>query len=723
MVGLSLTLLIIVCAIHAFIGMIVVIKNPKDRTNLVFGGFIASVIGWLVANYFSNDLGASLFVANILNRVTFIMPGLALYFLLLFMLELTRFIRKLNTVQLVALSLFCVSGSLFAGTNAVVAGIIPRPAGYEVIFGPLSPLYFGFLLLLGCFIFGIQVVALRRLQGQERARLQYISLTLVVSTVLSLFTNAVLPVLSVNYYFSDLGPLSTVVASAGFGYTILRYRLFDIRFVVARSITYILLLTTLGGLYGFATFTFSRIVFPGDISDFQQELISTFFALIFAFTFQPLRRGFEILTDRIFYRAHYDSQEVLHSFSNVLASERELDQLLRHSLKYLCRSLNIEFAQVIVFDAGRVYRIEHFGPLPHRLMVAPELKQLNRPILVADELNEGDRRRALMQDHGVRVSLFLRTHEEVVGYVLLGDKLSGNIFSSQDLRLLEIINQELAVAVQNAKAYAQIEDFNITLQQRVDHATNRLRVANRHLKELDLAKDEFISMASHQLRTPLTTIKGYLSMLQEGDAGKITTNQREFVDYAFGASERMVNLISDLLNVSRLSAGRFLIETKPIDIVAMVSDEVRQLQSHATNKKLTLTFESPETPLPPVELDENKTRQVVMNFIDNAIYYTQSGSVTVRLDRDKDNVRLEVEDTGIGVPDASRHKLFTKFYRADNAQNIRPDGTGLGLYLAKRVVEDQGGTIIFKSTEGKGSTFGFELPFKPARSEKEEKHG
>ncbi|HEY6736818.1 MAG TPA: ATP-binding protein, partial [Candidatus Saccharimonadia bacterium] len=371
----------------------------------------------------------------------------------------------------------------------------------------------------------------------------------------------------------------------------------------------------------------------------------------------------------------------------------------------------VQYVQIVVFNHDRVYRIDHFGPVPQRLMVASQLAKLNRPMLIADEL-EGGERKSLLEEHGIRVSVTLRTSEEFVGYLLLGDKLSGDIYSSQDIQLLEIIGKELAVAILKAKAYAEIQAFNITLQARVDHATNRLRVANRHLKELDHAKDEFISMASHQLRTPLTTIKGYLSMLEEGDAGRLSQAQKDFVDYAFGASERMVNLISDLLNVSRLSAGRFLIQAKPTDMVQMVADEVRQLQSHAKSKGIGLVYVKPEGDFPLVELDDNKTRQVVMNFIDNAIYYTQEGEVRVILELAGDHVRLEVRDTGIGVPREAQRKLFSKFYRAENAQIVRPDGTGLGLYLAKRVVEDQGGTIIFSSVEGKGSTFGFELPLK-----------
>ncbi|HEY2003718.1 MAG TPA: HAMP domain-containing sensor histidine kinase [Candidatus Saccharimonadia bacterium] len=465
-------------------------------------------------------------------------------------------------------------------------------------------------------------------------------------------------------------------------------------------------------IYVLAIFAISQVLFPAHRVEVSQSFVYLAMALILALTFQQLRRFFERITERVFYRDHYDSQVVLNNFTQILVSELDLNRILKKALTTLCDSLRIQFGQIIVFNNDSVYRIEHYGPLPHRLMVAPELRRLNRSILVADEL-EGGERKSLLEGHGVRISMMLSTHDQFVGYFLLGDKLSGDIYSNQDIALLEIIRNELAVAILNAKAYAEIQAFNASLQARVDHATNRLRVANRHLKELDKAKDEFISMASHQLRTPLTTIKGYLSMMLEGDAGPISPGQKEFAQFAFDSSERMVNLISDLLNISRLNAGRFLIQRTPTDMVQMIEDEVRQATQHADGKGLKLVFDRPDHPLPPVEIDENKTRQVVMNFIDNAIYYTQKGEVRVVLKQTGDMVHLEVHDTGIGVPEQARRKLFTKFYRAENAQIVRPDGTGLGLYLAKRVIQDQDGTIIFNSVEGKGSTFGFELPFKP----------
>jgi signal transduction histidine kinase len=260
----------------------------------------------------------------------------------------------------------------------------------------------------------------------------------------------------------------------------------------------------------------------------------------------------------------------------------------------------------------------------------------------------------------------------------------------------------------------ELERYNVTLQEKVDKATARLRTANRNLKVLDKTKDEFISMASHQLGTPITAIVGYLSMALDDDKNNMTPSQRQYIEYAMEASERMGAMSSDLLNVSRLSAGRFVIRREPIDLVKMVQEEVDQLRPAAERKGLKLKFTPPK--LPVIEIDASKTRQVIMNFIDNAIYYTETGSITIKIEQIHDALAYTVTDTGIGVPTAEKPKLFSKFYRADNARVVRPDGTGLGLYLAKRVIEDQDGSLVFESEVGKGSTFGFVLPLKPKTS-------
>lgn len=338
--------------------------------------------------------------------------------------------------------------------------------------------------------------------------------------------------------------------------------------------------------------------------------------------------------------------------------------------------------------------------------------KINQRLIVTDEL-EGvympEQSFLRGKDIVILAKLASNSHgsASVIGYLALGPKKSGNPYGPQDIKIIEIVANELVIAVQNALRFEEIENFNVTLQGKVDEATKKLRKANEKLREMDETKDDFISMASHQLRTPLTSVKGYLSMVLEGDAGKITHMQREMLGQAFFSSQRMVYLIADLLNVSRLKTGKFVIEPTPVDLAEVVSQELGQLEETAASRSLALKFDKPKN-FPVLMLDETKIRQVIMNFVDNAIYYTPSGGhITVHLVDNKDTVELRVEDDGIGVPKSEQAHLFTKFYRAGNARKARPDGTGLGLFMAKKVIVAQGGSTIFESQEGKGSTFGF----------------
>jgi signal transduction histidine kinase len=214
-------------------------------------------------------------------------------------------------------------------------------------------------------------------------------------------------------------------------------------------------------------------------------------------------------------------------------------------------------------------------------------------------------------------------------------------------------------------------------------------------------------MASHQLRTPLTTIKGNISLILDGDAGEVNDVERKLLTQTSYSTQRMIYIIADLLNVSRLRTGKFVIDSAPVDLIKVIEEELDQLQYAAQSKSLKLEFKKPDK-ITPIMLDESKTRQIIMNFVDNAIYYTPTGKkITMELSENNSMIEFRVTDEGIGVPKSEQHHLFTKFYRAANARKARPDGTGLGLFMAKKVIIAQGGAVIFDSKENKGSTFGF----------------
>lgn len=292
----------------------------------------------------------------------------------------------------------------------------------------------------------------------------------------------------------------------------------------------------------------------------------------------------------------------------------------------------------------------------------------------------------------------LMARRRLVGLLVIGFLTPVDTLSQTDQKLLDRLSESIGVALDNKLLFEENQ-----------HVLKELRESNKKLKELDETKDDFISMASHQLRTPLTSVKGYISMIMEGDAGKVTHMQREMLGQAFFSSQRMVYLIADLLNVSRLKTGKFVIEPTPVNLATMVAEELGQLEETAAAHSLKLTYDKPKD-FPLLMIDEVKTRQVIMNFVDNAIYYTPNGGqIDVQLIEKDATVELRVTDDGIGVPKSEQPHLFTKFYRAGNARKARPDGTGLGLFMAKKVIVAQDGSIIFESKEGNGSTFGFIL--------------
>ena len=523
--------------------------------------------------------------------------------------------------------------------------------------------------------------------------------------------------LATNKVAQIVVPISFLLLVVAFAYAIIKHRLFDIKLIVARSLGYILTLSTLVGGYALSIFVVSSIVLKHSTVTTAEQAVYIILTLVFGFSLSPLKKFFDRLTNRLFYRDAYNAQDLLDKFNKILVGNIDLDTILKQSADIIAGTLKAEFAAFLIRETEGTSRRASFSKIvelntDNILALKPKVKGKTE-LFVADEIeDEHDRYKKVLGENNVAIAAKLAGDGTgpSMGFLLLGPKQSGNPYNKQDLQVLDIIANELVIAIQNALRFEEIETFNITLQQKVNDATRQLRQTNEKLKALDETKDEFISMASHQLRTPLTAVKGYVSMVVEGDAGKLNKQQKELLDQAFASSQRMVYLIADLLNVSRLRSGKFVIENKPTMLADVVESEMEQLTDMANSKDQTLTYVKPDK-FPTLNMDETKIRQVIMNFADNALHYTPNGGhIQINLEDKGDTIEYTVVDDGLGVPKAEQHHLFTKFYRAGNAKKARPDGTGLGLFMAKKVVVAQGGSIIFKSEENKGSTFGFVFP-------------
>ncbi|MEA2113397.1 MAG: ATP-binding protein [Patescibacteria group bacterium] len=230
-------------------------------------------------------------------------------------------------------------------------------------------------------------------------------------------------------------------------------------------------------------------------------------------------------------------------------------------------------------------------------------------------------------------------------------------------------------------------------------------------KEIEQLKTEFVSIAAHQLRTPLSAIKWTLRMILDGDVGKLSQEQSDFLERGYQSNERMIVLVNDLLNVARIEEGRFVCNLSPHSLEKIIEKTIDDLSAIIQKKNIKLLFEKPKGYSPNVNIDKEKIMLVIHNLMDNAVCFSRRGEkVVISVKYDKINAEVMVKDSGIGIPVSQHNRIFSKFFRAENAVRLETEGTGFGLFICKNIIEAHHGKIWFESEENKGTTFWFTLP-------------
>ena len=712
----ELLLLPIATFANLLLGYLVLLNAPKRLSSWFFAMTLLGVALWAIGDFIVL-VASSPQILLIGERIFYAAPMLIPATLILFGLTFPDRPLKKKTALFISIPVVLATLLVAVWPQLIVRSItLGSQLNTPVPRLPEFTLYAAYFSLM---FMAVYVILYRSYRNEQltlaRSQLQYTFTGAILASVPALLSNLSLPIMG-NGKYIGLGPLFTTIFLLAIALSIVRHKMFDIRTFVVRSVAYILSLGVLAILFGLIVFGLAQWIF-GLHLDFQAQVFISIGTTIAALVFSHIKAFFDKVTNSLFYRDAYDSQLLFDRLNRLLVSNTNITPLLKHSADVLRDTFKADFCYFAIRESEHTpQRI--IGEAPH--VPSPEdvglvrglTPRLKHKIIVADEL-EGAMQplREVLRSNKIailgRLTPNTHTTNEGMGYLVLGARRSGNPYTSKDLHTLETIVNELVIAVENSLRFEQIQHFNETLQENISEATRKLRRTNEKLQGLDATKDEFITMASHQLRTPLTAVKGYLSMVLEGDAGKLNDNQRKLLEQSYVSAQRMVYLIADLLNLSRLSTGKFIIESIPTNLADVVQGEVDQLVETARSRDVALHYERPAN-FPELMLDETKIHQVVMNLIDNAIYYTSAGgNVDIELRETKASVEYLVRDTGIGVPRAQQRHLFSKFFRAENARQARPDGTGLGLFMAKKVIAAQGGAIIFESLEGKGSTFGF----------------
>jgi len=708
--------LIVAIAVNLALSLVILTRATRASSTAYFGISALFIAFWALGSLLL-VYGSTVDIAYVGLMIYLIAPMLTVLYMVLF----SKYFSDVATKgKIGAVASYTILTVIFA-----IVTLVQVPGSHVVVTlngmeGNRINLQFGWYLFYSTFFSLMFVISyvylffgLLKSKGRVYFQRRLVFIGIVATSMLALATNIALPLLGYSGLIW-LGPAWTIFYILTTCYAMIKHGLFDLRLALVLTFTYALSLASLTILYYILALTISAI-FLRDGAAEGINGINLAIALLLAFLFQPIRKFFDKFTSNIFYQDSYRVDAFFAELSKTLSSTNNLHILLQRATQKISQTLKADDASFVVYTGeGRTEQIGvgKYARLTHKDIAWLD-EQLHsseiQPKVLAMLDEEEEALRRMMVSHRIAIILPISRQGEKMGYLFLGEhKRSG--YSARDLRVVRALADELAIAIQNALSVEEIRELNGHLEQRISAATKELRANNVQLQRLDEAKDEFISMASHQLRTPLTSIKGYISMLIDGDVGEVTKEQKHLLNEAFVSSERMVRLIGDFLNVSRLQTGKFVIDKHPVDLALLVQREIDGLEQNAAARGMKFEYKKPKD-IPMLELDENKIQQVVMNFSDNAIYYSKEKSkITVSLKKGDGYVEFNVIDTGIGVPEEEQSQLFNKFFRATNARRARPDGTGVGLFLAKKVIDDHGGKILFESKEGKGSTFGFRLP-------------
>lgn len=721
-----LQLAILVASIvgNLVLGIFAYRANPKSKTNQFFVLLVLTTIVWLLVNHLeftSIDKETALVYA----RLVICFAAAQIFFLFLFTHTFPNKSIQLNKSFLAVLVLYTLFVMALALSPYIFTGIesmdpIPSPRA-----GPAIP----FFAVMAIGVFGGTIYNLikktRNARGLIRQQLNYLSIGIITSFSLIALSNFILVIFFDNFNFLIFTPVYTLIMVGALAYAVVAHHLFDIRIIIKRTVVYSALLAFILSTYAAVIFVFSTF-FGGEVAPLPttSALVANLLAaVLIAFGFGPLNKWLSNFTDKFLFRGEYDSDEVVQRLTNALASVVDLDEAAMTMMQEATAAFRIRLAATFILQdldhTISVRRIKSLGYINPSNLQLPNNSPLfqffadNPKIVITEELERRceNARDTFAQTCGPIVEVLKRfkaavampiviqaqtkgngiEENKLIGIVLFGEKLSGDIFSTQDRNLLEIIASQTATAVQKARFY-----------------------------EEDQLKSEFVSIASHELLTPTAAIEGYLSMILEEGMGKVDVKAKSYLTKVYRSSRRLSELVKDLLSVSRIEAGRIVIDKQPFDLVEVITGAVDDLAVTAQQKGIKLTFEKPKGALGKAYGDSQKATQAMINLVGNAIKYNRPKGGWVKLDVSRQNHELlvRVQDSGIGIKKEEQKHLFEKFYRTEDVMTSEHQGTGLGLFITKNLVELMGGKIGMESEFGKGSTFFFTLPVATG----EEKH-
>ncbi len=722
---LQLAVLAFIITGNSLVAFIVLQRNMRSATHILIAILALLLTGWTVANYLAlspNPELVRLFWVRVVMVIT--SPFGVVVFLLSSVFPGNKYTvsRRMTAVMLGLVAVTMV----LATTPLVFLRLINFSDGnFSLIPGVGIVLFAVSLIVFTTWGFVRFVRKMLGSKGVLRNQYQLVTVGMMLSFSFIILTNFLAVILFQSVRLTFFGPPLTLIMVGSMTFAVMKHQFLGIRMTIVRSISFSILIGFTALMYSLLLFGLTRLFLKEQITP-QATIISALIVFPVLLSFESLKKIIQKITEKLFYKYTYDLDMVVQELAQAMSSTLDLSTLLAQIILLLQIRVKISFIKIGLIQDNEL-RFYINGKLLPAEEHSSELLKLSQyassssgNMLVFEALEEGPLKQK-MRELEVEVILALETKDALLGSVFLYSKRNGESYSPQDIQLLKIVNPQLSVAVQNAQSFNAISKFNITLRDEVDEATKELQAANTRLKELDKLKDQFVSLASHELRTPLTAIKSYLWMAISGKGGEINEKQRFYLERSANATERLIKLVNDMLNISRIEAGRIGLEVIQVDMEKLCADVIEEVKPRADELGLQLVCESQKSAHSDstfqVVADADKIKEVLINLIGNSMKFTpKGGRLTVSLESKAGMIITHVTDTGVGISAENMKNLFQKFDLMSDSYQPNQDvsqGTGLGLFICKSIITLHHGTIWAESLgKGHGAKFSFSLvPF------------
>ena len=709
------------------LGLVVLSKNVRSKTNILFSLFCFGTTAWLFGTFmmFGSKVKETaifwdrfIYIAGILNPI--------------FLYHFGRvFVGIKNRKWVLWLGYGLATFFLIISrTNYFVANLYKYSWGVHTqarVFHHFFLVYFiGFMLL-----FLIDVLrGMKNFTGIKKAQTKYIFIALLVMAIIG--TPAFLPAYGIDIY--PFAYLSGAIFAAIVAYAITRYQLMGIKLILRSTTVYLI---TFGVTIAFFLSLFLLLLrFLNFEIPWQVIILGVFLIMIIVLVFPIFLNFFRKLANKYFFASLHYSEVALEELTKKVPTIINLRQLLNLVCDTLKNCFHLNRIGILFYDpkTSNYQALVAEGFRPHngltlvrnnfltqylKIYKTPLAYQELDPILETVSASNKKKISAIkklkfhMKKIEASVCCPLISQNKLIGILVLGPKISKEPYFKEDLIFLENLSYQVSIGLENARLYSEVKTFSKKLKKEVREATKELKKAYANLKKLDMAKTEFLSIASHQLRTPLTIVKGYVSMLLEEDYGEMPERAKRPLAGIFKSNERLIILVNDLLTVPKIEAGKIEMNFEKIDLSVLILGLIEEFQMEVKKKGIYLKLEKISSKMPEILIDNSKIRQALFNIIDNAIKYTNQGGITIKCAFESEKYKISIKDTGEGMTNKDAEKLFKSFSRGPAGIKLWTEGAGLGLYVAKKFVELHGGNVWVKSDgKGKGSTFYIELPIK-----------